>query len=193
MDEIKQIQSLIDQTAQTLKEIEESNEVSMTIEYKSKNNEFSKLPLKVMVSLPTFIPEQVDQQNLYNLFGQISSISTAFKQNVLTPNKQSNTLVRKLLDEPELVLKIQTSLYNLSNVAYVTDEKIWTSGETDEIKCLNDRGLLIQTIRTKSGEWSDDILVVVDSYGNLIFSTSKARTVNKVKNGQSKVLIRLKE
>lgn len=35
LDEIKQIQSLIDQTAQTLKEIEESNEVSMTIEYKS--------------------------------------------------------------------------------------------------------------------------------------------------------------
>lgn len=43
LDEIKQIQSLIDQTAQTLKEIEESNEVSMTIEYKSKNSEFSKL------------------------------------------------------------------------------------------------------------------------------------------------------
>lgn len=48
LDEIKQIQSLIDQTAHTLKEIEKSNEVSMTIEYKSKT-EFSKLPLKVMM------------------------------------------------------------------------------------------------------------------------------------------------
>ncbi|XP_052680700.1 uncharacterized protein LOC128161464 [Crassostrea angulata] len=191
LDEIKQIQSLIDQTAQTLKEIEESNEVSMTIGYKSKNSEFSKLPLKVMVSLPTFIPEPVDQQKLYSLFGQIRSIPTALKQYVLTPNKQSNTSVRKLLDEPELVLEIQTSLYNLRNVAYVTDEKIWTTGETDEIKCLNDRGHIIRTIRMKFMEWPDDI--VVDSYGDLIFSASEARTVNKVKNEQSKVLIKLKK
>lgn len=43
---IKQVQSLIQQTAQSLKEIEESTEVSLTIEYSSKIRDFSKIPPK---------------------------------------------------------------------------------------------------------------------------------------------------
>eukprot|EP00105_Crassostrea_gigas_P017945 XP_011435906.1 PREDICTED: tripartite motif containing 13-like [Crassostrea gigas] len=68
LNEIKQIQSLIKETLQTIRKIEKSTEVSSTIEYSSKIREFSKLPPKVQVSLPTFIPKPIDHEKLYSLF-----------------------------------------------------------------------------------------------------------------------------
>lgn len=67
LDDIKEIQSLIYETAQLLKKIETSNELSMTIEYNLTIRESSKIPPTVMTSLPTFIPEPVDHHELYSL------------------------------------------------------------------------------------------------------------------------------
>lgn len=53
---VKKIQTLITQTLLVLKEIEESTEVSLTIGYHFKNSELKKLPPKIRLSLPTFIP-----------------------------------------------------------------------------------------------------------------------------------------
>ena len=54
LDEIKQFQS---PTLQTLNKMKESNEVSATINYSCKKEELSKLPSKVILSMPTFIPK----------------------------------------------------------------------------------------------------------------------------------------
>ena len=58
LDEIKQLQSLMQHTLNALNEIEESNKVIPTIHYSSKNEQFSKLPPKVNVSMPKFIPKK---------------------------------------------------------------------------------------------------------------------------------------
>uniref|UniRef100_K1QVW9 B box-type domain-containing protein n=1 Tax=Magallana gigas TaxID=29159 RepID=K1QVW9_MAGGI len=188
LDEIKQIQSLIKQTLLAIREINTCTELAPTIKYSSKIREFSKLPPKVQVTLPTFIPKPIDREKLYSLFGQITPLSTASEENVSSPN-QPNTLVRELLDEPELVTTIQTGYQNLRSVAYMNDDKIWTSGRTNDIKCFNIYGLLQQTIFTKSGERPFDI--AVDVTGDLLYSDGTIGTVNKVKNGQTEVLIRL--
>ncbi|XP_052680146.1 uncharacterized protein LOC128160880 [Crassostrea angulata] len=106
LDEITQVQSLTKQTYLDLKEIEKSTEESPTIEYCSKKKEFSKLPPKVQASLPTFIKKPIDHDKLYSLFGQINPLSTVTKD--VLSFTQSNTSVRELLDEPELVVTIQT-------------------------------------------------------------------------------------
>ncbi|XP_062601172.1 E3 ubiquitin-protein ligase TRIM45-like [Saccostrea cucullata] len=80
-EEVKQIQILIEQTLLKLEEIEESNEVSMTIEYISRNKEFSKLPPKVKVSLPIFNANPVDTEQLYKLFGSLAPLSTTTEEN----------------------------------------------------------------------------------------------------------------
>ncbi|XP_062589913.1 uncharacterized protein LOC134251512 [Saccostrea cucullata] len=69
LEEIKQIQSVIEQTLLSLKKVEESNEilVSMAIEYKSKNQEFCNLPPKVLVSLPIFSPKTIDTEQHYKV------------------------------------------------------------------------------------------------------------------------------
>ncbi|XP_034305168.2 tripartite motif-containing protein 2-like [Magallana gigas] len=188
LDDIKQIQSLIKQILLAIKEIKNSTEVSPTIEYSSKIREFSKIPPKVKVTLPTFIPKPVDREILYSLFGQITPFSTATEENVLSLN-QPNTLVRELLDEPELVATIQTGYETLRCVTYINDDKIWTSGWTNEIKCFNAYGSLQQKNVTGSREAPSDI--AVDMGSDLLYSDRIVGTVNKVKNGQTKVLIRL--
>lgn len=73
LDEIIQIQLLIQQILKTLKEIDESNEISMVIEYKSQNRNLSKLPPKVMVSMPKFFPKPIDREMICFYFGQITT------------------------------------------------------------------------------------------------------------------------
>eukprot|EP00105_Crassostrea_gigas_P042295 XP_019926443.1 PREDICTED: uncharacterized protein LOC105336900 [Crassostrea gigas] len=188
LDEIKQKQSLILQALQATKQMEESNELSIAIGYNSNNREFSKPPTKVKVSLPTFIPKPIDRKKLYSLFGKITSLSTAIEQNVLPP---TNTSVEKLLNQPELDVKIQTLQSMLSNVAYADDEKIWISGETRGINCFNIKGLLLFTVWTKSGEYPNDI--AVDSNGDLLFSDWSTKSIYASKNWQIEELIRLQE
>lgn len=92
---------------------------------------------------------------------------------------------------PELVTIIQTDIKELCNVAFVDEEHIWTNGATDEIKRFNTKGLIRQTIKTKSGSWPNDIAVDID--GNLLYCDGFIRTVNKVKNGETEELLKLPE
>uniref|UniRef100_K1QK40 Tripartite motif-containing protein 3 n=1 Tax=Magallana gigas TaxID=29159 RepID=K1QK40_MAGGI len=190
LNEIKQIQFLIKETLQTIRKIEKSTEVSTTIEYSSKIREFSKFPPKVQVSLPTFMPKPIDHEKLYSLFGQITPLSTATEENVLSLN-QPKTSVRELLDEPELVATIQTGHGKLRSVTCLNEDRIWTSGETNDIKCFNIKGSLVRTFKIKSEERPNDI--AVNSDGNLLYSDGTDGTVNKVKNGQTEELITLPE
>uniref|UniRef100_K1QER1 Tripartite motif-containing protein 2 n=1 Tax=Magallana gigas TaxID=29159 RepID=K1QER1_MAGGI len=193
LDEIKQIQSLIKQTLHAIKEIKNSTELAPTIKYSSKIRELGKLQPKGEVTLPTFIPKPIDREKLYRLFGQITPLSAATEENVLSLN-QPNTLVRELLDEPELVATVETGYGKLRCVTYINDDKIWSSGSTNEIKCFNAYGTLQQTIVTKSGKVPSDI--AVDVGRDLLYSdqtVGRVNTVNKVKNGQTEEMIRLRK
>uniref|UniRef100_K1Q5U1 Tripartite motif-containing protein 3 n=1 Tax=Magallana gigas TaxID=29159 RepID=K1Q5U1_MAGGI len=188
LDEIKQIQSFIKQTQLALKEIEKSTDVAATIGYISKIGVFSKTPFKVEVYLPKFIPKAIDREKLYNLYGQITPLSTATGENALSL-KQPKISARNILDEPEVVATIQTGYENLRSVTCLNENKIWTCEWANNIKCFNIKGSLLQTIKTKSGEEVIDI--AVDNNGDLLYSALQTRTVNKVKNGQIEELIRL--
>ncbi|XP_052679068.1 uncharacterized protein LOC128159890 [Crassostrea angulata] len=188
LDEVKQIQSLIKQTLLALKEIEKSAEVSATIQYTSKIREFSKPPLKVQISLPKFISKPIDREKLYSLFGHITPLSTAREENSLSLN-EPNISVIELLDEPELLTTIQTGYIYQRSVTCLNEDKIWTFKLTNDIKCFNRKGSIIEIIKTKSGEDITDI--AVDNDGDLLYSDRKTMTVKKVNNGQTEELIRL--
>ncbi|XP_065937737.1 tripartite motif-containing protein 2 [Magallana gigas] len=187
LDEIRKTESLIKQTLQALMDIQESTEVLRTIEYKTDIRDFSKLPHMAQVSLPTFIPKQIDHERLYSSFGHFTPLSIDTKESTLSLN-QHNTAVRELLDEPELVISIKTGHYkNLRRVTCLDDNKIWAVNWTDNINCFSLNGSLLQTIKTKSEQLSYDI--AVDSKGNLLFTVGT--TVYKVINGQIEQLFTL--
>nr|XP_022288823.1 tripartite motif-containing protein 45-like [Crassostrea virginica] len=102
LKEIKQLQSLMQESLHTLNEMEESNEVTPTIRYSSKNQEFSKLPPKVIVSMPKFIPKE----DLHSLIGKLTPLSTTLEKRFFKA-KKPNTSVRELMDEPEVLNTIK--------------------------------------------------------------------------------------
>ncbi|XP_078341716.1 uncharacterized protein LOC144627783 [Crassostrea virginica] len=188
LDEIKQLQSLMQQTLNALNEMEESNEVSSAIHYSSKNEQFSKLPPKVDVSMPKFIRKQIKKEELGSLIGKLTPLSTILEERFFTAKKPSAS-VRELLDKPEVLNTIKMGHSRLRSVTCLNEEQIWTSGETADIKCFNIQGVLQKTIKTKSGKYPLDIAVERD--GALLYTDWQTRTVYKVKNGQTEEIITL--
>nr|XP_022288739.1 uncharacterized protein LOC111100885 [Crassostrea virginica] len=188
LEEIKQLQSLMHETLHSLYEMEESNEVTPTIHYSSKNQEFSKLLPKVTVSMPKFIPKPIEKEELCSLIGKLTPLSTTLEQRVFTA-KKPNTSDRELLEEPEVLNTIKTEHEIQRNVTCLNEEEIWTIGKTADIKCFNTKGVLQKTIKTKSGKIPNDIAVYSDRA--LVYSDWRKRTVYKVKNDQTEEIIRL--
>nr|XP_022297400.1 uncharacterized protein LOC111106844 [Crassostrea virginica] len=188
LDEIKRLQSLMQQTLQTLNEIEESNEVSPTINYSCMNEEFSKLPYKVHVSMPKFIPKQREKEEFCSLIGKITPLSTTLDERVFT-SKKSYTSVREVLDEPYLLNTINTGHEKLLRVTCLNEEQIWTSGQTADIKCFNIQCVLQKAIKTKTGEYPLDIAVERD--GALLYAYWETRTVYKINNDQTEEILTL--
>ncbi|XP_062599964.1 heat shock 70 kDa protein 12A-like [Saccostrea cucullata] len=81
LKEIKQIQTLIEQTLLNLQQLEDSNDVSLTMEYISRTKTLSKLPPKVQISLPTFNSMTIDTEQFYKLFGYLTPLSVKTEEN----------------------------------------------------------------------------------------------------------------
>ncbi|XP_078341255.1 uncharacterized protein LOC111106880 [Crassostrea virginica] len=188
LDEIKEIQALIQQSQTNLNELKESNKVCLTIQYTSKNAEFSSFPPKMKVIMPEFQPKQIKREELFRLFGELIPLSTTLEERVFTA-KEPNISVRELLDEPEVLNIIKTGYKYLRSVTSLNDEHIWTSGTTADMKCFNIQGVLQKTNKTKSGERPRDIAVDFD--GTVLYSDETQKTVYKVKNGQTEEIITL--
>ena len=148
LDEIKQMQTLVQEALLDLTEMEESNEVLKIIHYCSKNDKFSKLPPKVNVSMPKFIPKEIEKNKFSLLIGKLTPLSTTLEERVFTA-KDPNTSVRELLDQPEVLNTIKTGHGNVRSVTCLNEEQIWTSGHTDDIKRFNIQGELLKTIKTE--------------------------------------------
>eukprot|EP00105_Crassostrea_gigas_P034991 XP_019919139.1 PREDICTED: uncharacterized protein LOC109617450 [Crassostrea gigas] len=188
LNEIKQIQSLIKETLIALGEFETSTEMSPAIEYISKVKNVSKLPPRVNILPPKFIPKPINSENLYRFFGQIIPLANATQENKLSIN-QAKTSVRELLDKPELVATVQTGYRNLCSVTCLNEELFWTHGCRSDIKCFNIKGNLLLTIKPKLGVYPNNI--AVDNDGDLLYSDLSTRAVYKVTDGQTEALIRL--
>jgi DNA-binding beta-propeller fold protein YncE len=98
--------------------------------------------------------------------------------------------VRPLLDEPRVTAAIDTGYNKLYGVSCVSEDQVWTCGwEDNTMKLLNLRGDLQTSVQTKSGGYPLDIAVTRD--GGLVYTDYRDRTVNLVKNNQTRTVITL--
>nr|XP_034307653.1 uncharacterized protein LOC105334086 isoform X1 [Crassostrea gigas] len=189
LKEIKQIESMIKENLSTLKDLQrESNVVYTIIEYRSRNNEFGKLPPKIHVTAPTFCPRPVDRIKAKTLIGSIKPLASATIENGYTMKKQRRSS-RELLDTPVVINKFNTGYNNLRNVSFYSEQEIWASAEVSEIKCFNIKGNSINAIETKSEDYPNNIAVTAE--GCLLYTDGELRTVNKVVKGQIEEIITL--
>ncbi|XP_061168954.1 uncharacterized protein LOC133178223 [Saccostrea echinata] len=175
-----------------------SNDISKVFTYTSDINRHRNLPEKILISLPKFTPGRIQGAELSKFFGTLSSSSLtskkqgySMKTTLDSPEAGSSPPVKQLLDEPEIVITIDTEYTNIRNVACLSDEEIWTSGQynnTMKLYSIN-QGSLLKSITTKSGDTPANIAVTKS--GDLIYTDWRYRTVNIVKNKEIEEMIRL--
>lgn len=151
--------SAIKQSIAGLKKLLDSNDVvSIVTEYKSRNAEFRKLPPKRIVSLPRFIPQKINKDQLNQQFGSLSASSIETVKDFYpkeTPGAESSPSdrpSRKLSAVPHIITEIITEYepYKLNSVSCLGDENIWICGNDNIMRLYNIQGELLNSIQTKS-------------------------------------------
>lgn len=110
----------------------ESYDVGLLFAYKSIINEFRKLPPKIIVSLPTFTPHQINVENMYEQFGFLTKLSITDDENgCITPVDDAiPPSARPLIDKPQILTEVTTEYVvhdSLVSVCCLRDDKVWTS------------------------------------------------------------------
>nr|XP_034305684.1 uncharacterized protein LOC109619662 [Crassostrea gigas] len=194
-DEITHTISEITQTIAGLKRLLDSNDDNLVSAYNSRIAEFRRLPPKLTVSLPSFTPQTVNKEQLYQLFGSLSASSIKTEEQVYTMDSlgaESSLLDRPLIDVPRIIAKIKTKYENLNrfrNVSCLRDEYVWTCGLDNWMRLYNLQGELVKSVRTRSG--NDPLDIAVTRSNDLVYTDYDDRTVNIVKNKQIHTVIRL--
>eukprot|EP00105_Crassostrea_gigas_P012853 XP_011428995.1 PREDICTED: uncharacterized protein LOC105329443 [Crassostrea gigas] len=188
LNEIKQIESLIVENLSALQELEESNDVSVIVEYRPRIKEFRKLPAKVQVTLPSFSPKPINAEQFYEMVGSIKPLVSTTDEGGYKI-KSPEALSKELLDIPEVINTFNTGYKEFLCVSFYSEEQIWTSARIKDIKCFRADGKLMETISTRSGKRPTDIAVT--RAGDLVYCDFKLNNLNIMKDEKIEEIIRI--
>lgn len=171
-----------------LRKIEESKNVSVIVEYRPKSKEFRKYPAKVQVTLPTFCPKPINRKQFYEMFGSLTPFVSTTDEDGYNM-KLPKGINRELLDNPAVINTFKTGYKDLHSISFHSEEEIWTSAKiAGDIKCFNTDGMCIKCIKTHSINMPNDIGVT--SSGDLVYCDFRSKTLNKLKDGKIKKIIK---
>ncbi|XP_062618622.1 E3 ubiquitin-protein ligase TRIM71-like [Saccostrea cucullata] len=196
LDEINKTMADIKDEIDSIDVIEDCNNISKLFSITTNVDRYRNLPQKILPSLPKFGPGRINEE-LGKIFGTLSPSSLtldkhgySIKTTQKSPEAGSSPPVKQLLDEPETVVTIHTKYGKLYEVACLSDEEIWTSGNDKTMKLYSiNQGSLLKSITTKSGNRPWDIAVTKS--GDLVYTDNNDRTLNIVKNEKIEEVIRL--
>ncbi|XP_052683422.1 E3 ubiquitin-protein ligase TRIM71-like [Crassostrea angulata] len=194
-NEITRNISEIKQSIADLKKLLNSNDVSLISAYKSRNDEFRRLPPKLTATLPKFTPEKINKEQLYQQFGSLSALSIKTEEYGYTmdsPHAESSPPDRPLINVPRVITEINTEFGHnnpLCRVACQSDEDVWTCGCDNIMRLYNLQGELLKSVQTKSRNSPYEIAVTRS--GDLVYTDQDDKTVNIIKNTQIQTVIRL--
>ena len=182
-----------------------SNDVCLVSEYTSRNGKFSNQPTEFHVALLTFIPQEINREQIYQQFGilskqlityptgQLVETQTIATEERVCSTESSDVKHIPIIDEPQVITEINTEFggwfFRFHSVSSLSDEEIWTSGNDKIMKLFNLHGELIKSIQTESGNKVMDIAVTRG--GNLVYTDYKDKSINIVTGEQIQQLVKL--
>ena len=157
---------------------------------KSRIKEFRKLPDKLRISLPNFLPHKINTKQLLHQFGSLSPLFIETEEQSYTAPSQGteySSSDRQLLDVPRLITDIPTGHTEVTSVSCLSDEEIWTLGDSGFLMLYNLEGKLLKSVKPAS--YPKDIEVT--KTGDLVYCDPCSRSINIVRGTQTKTLITL--
>lgn len=193
-DEITGIISEIQQNISDMKKLLDSYDVCQVCAYKSKNAVFRKLPPKLTVCLPKFIPHQIDEAEINQQIGVLLElrVKTEEYDHIFTSSEVVTTLPKRpLMVHPIVMTDFLTESGNNSfcHVSCVSNKEIWISGCDEFLRLYNLEGKLVKSIKTKSG--NVPIAIAIIRFDDLIYADKYDRSLNIVKGTEVHTMIKL--
>lgn len=111
-NKIERSMSEIKKTIDNLKELLDSKNIYLVSSYKSRNAEFRTLPPKLSISLPNFMPSEINKQLIRQQFGSLSASSIEAIERKYT--MKCRTLSIRRPQNKKSTLKIQKSKQNFN-------------------------------------------------------------------------------
>ncbi|XP_078342035.1 uncharacterized protein LOC111107944 [Crassostrea virginica] len=167
----------IRQVILNLKKLLDTSDVCLVSEYTSRTEEFRNLPAQFQVILQTFSPVEINREQIHQQIGSLSELVIKLP-------------VRPLLDESRILTDIQTEHEEIYSVSCLRDSKLWTCGDDNILRLHNLQGELLRSVRTKSGNWPEDIALTRS--GDLVYTDWYDRSINLVKGTKIQTLITLR-
>nr|XP_022305049.1 tripartite motif-containing protein 3-like [Crassostrea virginica] len=192
-DETNKALHEIKQVIQDLKSLLDTCDVGLVSKYRSRIAEFRKLPHKLNISLPNFLPQKINREELLKQIGSLSPLSIETEEQGYTvpfPGAESSPPARPLLDVPRLITDIPTGYDSLYHVSCLSDEEIWTRGNNKIMKLYNLKGELLKSVQTKSG--INPVDIAVTQSGGLVYADRENSSINLVSGTQIQTLITLR-
>ena len=159
-----------------LKRLLDTSDVALVSEYTSRTEEFRSLPAWFEATLPTFIPREINREQINQQIGSLSKLNIKY--------------MYPFLDKPRILTDIQTEYGGLNNVSCLSDSELWTRGDDNILRLFNLQGELLRSVQTKSGEWPRNIAVTRS--GDLVYADHFDRSINLVRGTQIQTLITLR-
>ena len=179
-----------------IKALLNSDDFYFVSDYNSRNAEFRRLPAQFQVTLPTFTPQEINREHIYQQLGSLSNLAIKTEEHhehgslTRTSGAESSPLARPLIDEP-LILTYISTVYGYKNrlcsVSCLSDNEFWTRGGDSTLRLYNLQGELLKSVQTKSGNMPEDITVTQNQ--DLVYTDFIDRSINIVKDTQIQPLI----
>ena len=174
-DAMNHIITEILQVIQDLKRLLDTSDVCLVSEYTSRTQEFRSLPAQFQVTLPTFIPQEINRKQIRQQIGSLSKLA----------------ITSPLLDKLQTIsdIFIQSVYERQQSVSCLSDNELWICGHHDRIMRLyNLQGESMRSVQTKSGNWPGDIAVTLS--GHLVYADYKDKSINQVIGTKIQALVK---
>ena len=154
--------------------------------YQSKLKEYSDMPSKREIKVPSLITKTTKGKELKAEFGQLKSTLTQ------TYVEQKTVVKASLLGQQAVVVAtVPTRVKNLCKVACVGTHEAWVNGMDQTLTCIDIFGTIQGTVKSTCTLHPTDISM--SRRGELVYTNSYNRTVNIVRHGKSETFVEAPE